>query len=206
MGFRSWKIASFGPEPRIRERTRIFELFNVFSSVFERFLVFWAFSGLDPADQMPTRRGADAEPPRGAEQKHLYRNQMSYPPATTSHHTTPHPPTYLGWLAQGGGSCFLPRLLAKIPPFLSHSGGSFLYGSGRNFFYRFLPSKMPVLGFRRGKTLPARARARCQPFCARVSAFFFTDFYRTKCVFWGFVEVKRCSRGPVSGACRFVRE
>ena len=66
-----------------------------------------------------------------------------------------------------------------------------MYESERNFFYRFLPSKMPVLGFRRGKTLPARPRVWCQPFCARVSAIFFTDFYRTKCVFWGFVEVKR---------------
>ena len=110
---------------------------------------------------------------------------MSDPPATTSHHH--HPPTTTRLACPGGGSCFLPRLLAKIPQFLFLSGPSILYESERNFFYRFLPSKMPVLGFRRGKTLPAISRPRCQPFCARVSAFFFTDFYRTKCVFWGFV-------------------
>ena len=91
---------------------------------------------------------------------------MSYPPATTSHHHPP--PPHLPRLAcPGGGGCFLPRLLAKIPPFLSHTGAAILYESERIFF---------------------------------------TDFYRRKCLFWGFVEVKRCLRGPVSGSSRFVRE
>ena len=113
---------------------------------------------------------------------YIYRNQMSYLPIS-HHHTTPHPPTYLGWLAQGGG-CFLPRLLAKIPQFLAHSGPSILYESERNFFYRFLPSKIRVLGFRRGKTLAARYRPWCLPFCARVSAFFYC-FLSYKMRVWG---------------------
>ena len=136
---------------------------------------------------------------------------MSYPPATTSHHHHPPPPHLPRLACPGGGSCFLPRLLAKIPPFLSHSGAAILYESERNFFYRFLPSKMLVLGFRRGKTLAAGACLRCPPFCARVSAIFFTDFYRTKCVFWGFVEVKRpflwvCLKNAVKhmSSCRWA--
>ena len=77
---------------------------------------------------------------------------MSYhqpPPATT---TTPTPATCHRF-AQGEGSCFLPRLLAKIPPFLCVAGPSFLYESERIFFPRFLSAQTRVLGFRRGKTL-----------------------------------------------------
>ena len=114
---------------------------------------------------------------------------MSYhqpPPATT---TTPTPATCPPACPRGG-SCFLPRLLAKIPPILCVAGGSFLYESERIFFCRFLSVKTRVLGFRRGKTLFARPRVWSAPFCARVSAIFFTYFYRTKCVFGGFVEVK----------------
>ena len=114
---------------------------------------------------------------------------MSYPPATTSHHH--HPPPHLPRLAcPGGGSCFLPRILAKIPQFLSHSSPSILYEIERNFFSAFLQSKMRVLGFRRGKTLFAIGRVRCLPFCAKVNVFFLQIFV-IKCVFAGFVEVKR---------------
>ena len=112
--------------------------------------------------------------------KYVYIYRLSKPNVLpTSHHQPPPPPPTPPPTSAGlprGGSCFLPRLLAKIPPFLSLSGGSILYESERNFFYRFLPFKMLVLGFRRGKTLPASSRPWCPPFCARVSAFFLQIF------------------------------
>ena len=114
---------------------------------------------------------------------------MPYPPATTSHHHHPPPPTYPAGLPRGGGVVSYLGFWPKFHHFWPIPGVRFCTRVSA-IFYRFLPSKMRVLGFRRGKTAVARPRPWCPPFCARVSAIFFTDFYRTKCVFGGFVEVK----------------